>query len=421
MSETQSGLWKHSNFMKFWIGHTVSRFGSRITDDALPATAVLVLAAAPGQLGWLVAIESVPVLLVSLFAGVWVDRLRKRPLMIAADLGRALLLASVPAAALLHLLRIEQLFVVAALAGVLTVVFDVADQSFLPRLVSRERIAEGNSRLSVSGSVAEVTGPAIGGSLIQIITAPFTIAVDAISFVISAVSIASIRTEEPPPLPLAERGDVRSGIVAGLRLVLHNPVLRAMAASAGMRNFFGSFFAALYWPFAVRELGLAPAAVGALISVGGASGLVGALIAGPVTRRLGLGSAMVGTALLGALTALLVPLASGGPLAAAAYLFASQALGDACGEIYAINEVSLRQASVPDHLLGRANATTHFIAAGALPLGAITAGLLADQLGMRLMLLIAALGMVAAKLWIVFSPVRHLRNLPGQGDHVDVV
>lgn len=398
--------------MKLWVGHTVSKFGSRITDDALPATAVLVLAATPAQLGWLVALESAPMLLVGLFAGVWIDRLHRRPIMITTDLGRALLLGSIPAAAVLHLLHVEQLYVVAALAGALTVFFDVADQSLLPSLVQRENIVEGNSKLGVSGSLAEVGGPALGGTMIQLLTAPFTILVDAVSFLISALSIGLIRTQEPPPRPHGERQSAWHDAMEGVHLVFGTPILRAIAGHASMSSFFGSFFAALYWPYTVRELGLGPALVGILISVGGVGALVGALITGPITRRFGLGTAMVWSAVLGGISTLFVPLAGGAIIVAAAFLFAQQSLGDIFWEVYDINEISLRQGVVPDRLLGRANATMQFIAGGLLPVGALTAGVLADHIGMRSTLFVAAFGLLFASLWLIFSPVSRLREHP---------
>jgi MFS family permease len=407
-----AGLWRNPEFMKLWVGHTVSRFGSRITDDALPATAVFVLAATPAQLGWLVALESAPLLLVGLFAGVWVDRLHRRPIMIAADLGRALLLGSIPAAAALHMLHVEQLYIVAALAGALTVFFDVADQSFLPVLVRRENIAEGNSKLGMSGSIAEAAGPALGGSMIQLFSAPATILIDAVSFLISALSIGLIRTHEPTPVPHEERQSGWRDAKEGLRLVFSEPILRAMAGHAATSTFFGSFFAALYWPYAVRELGLGAALVGILISVGGVSALVGAILTGPITRRFGLGSAMVWSAVFAGLASLLIPLAGGALITAAAFLFAQQSLGDIFWEVYEINEISLRQGIVPDRLLGRANASMHFIAGGLLPIGALAAGALADHIGMKATLFIGGFGLLVASLWVIFSPIRELRKQP---------
>ncbi|MDQ6693959.1 MAG: MFS transporter [Chloroflexota bacterium] len=505
-------LWRHGDFVKLWVGHTVSRFGSRISDDALVATAVLVLAATPQQLGWLVAVGSAPVLLIGLFAGVLVDRTRRRPVMIATDFCRALLLASIPVAYAFGVLTITQLFVVAGLSGVLTVFFDVADQSYLPGLVERENIPEGNSKLGLSGAVAEVAGPALGGTMIQLLSAPVTILIDAASFLVSAVSVMLIRkpeikrggtegekrtgrrigqsaedasdslstvtsdegvrsrrraeenallllehgrshrepvglTQEPGALlgapaglarepggSIQERADltqeagdliVESGILDkekgnsafsslfdGLRLVFSNPLLRAMAGFSGTATFFGSFFSALYWPYAVRELGLGPALVGVLISVGGVSSLVGALLTGPVTRRFGLGRTMTVACVLGGIFELFIPLAGTAFIGAAAGLFVQQLFGDITWDLYGINAISLRQSLVPDESLGRANAAMNFIQGALLPVGAPIAGLIADHYGMRVAVLIAVLGTLASSLWIVLSPIRHLHAHP---------
>src|SRR5262249_23335746 len=193
------GLWSHHDFMRLWAGQTVSQLGSTVTREALPYTAILALGATPIQMGLLGAAGAAPLLLLGLLAGVWVDRLRRRPVMIAADLGRAVLLLSVPGAYLLGLLRIEQLYVVAALVGVLSVFFDVAYQAFLPSLVQREQIFEGNSKLGMSGSVAEIAGPPLGGTLVQLVGGPVTILLDALSFVFSARSLLRIRAPEPAP------------------------------------------------------------------------------------------------------------------------------------------------------------------------------------------------------------------------------
>src|SRR5215212_7981402 len=195
------GLWRHHDFMRLWAGQTVSQFGSTITREALPYTAILVLGASPWQMGLLGAAGAAPLLLLGLFAGVWVDRVRRRPLMIAADIGRALLLLSVPIAYLLGSMRIEQLYVVAALTGVLTVFFNVAYQSALPGLVRREHLLDGTSKLGLSESVAEIGGPPLGGALVQLISGPITLLLDALSFVFSAFMLRRIQAAEPPPRP----------------------------------------------------------------------------------------------------------------------------------------------------------------------------------------------------------------------------
>ena len=417
-----------------------------ITGNALPLTAVLNLNASPVQMGLLSAASSAPVLLVGLLAGVWVDRVRRRPILIAADLGRALLLASIPAAALLGLLRIEQLFVVAALVGILTVFFDVAYHSYLPGLVPREQIVEANSKLGMSDSLAEIAVPGLTGVLVQVISAPLTILLDAVSFLFSAFFLGLIRTSEPPPRvqPLREKSqsqkmkkefsssgfgahpsvrppfevhpdsESRQGmwrtVTAGLRVLWANPVLRAMAAGSSTRDFFGNFFGALYGLYVIRELGFGPAILGVLIASGGLGALVGAAMAGPVMRRFGLGPTLVGTMFLMGAFALLIPLAGSQQMAAFALLLAAQLIGDLFRAIYVINELSLRQTITPVGLLGRVNASTNFMVGGAGTIGLLAGGILGERLGLRPAVTVAALGTLLGVPWLLFSPLRRLRE-----------
>ncbi|MDQ3700921.1 MAG: MFS transporter, partial [Chloroflexota bacterium] len=316
----RAGLWRYADFVRLWAGQTISVFGSGITGSALPLTALIDLRATPVQMGLLTAAGSAPVLAAGLVAGVWVDRLRRRPLMITADLGRALLLGSIPLAALLGSLRLEHLFVVAPLVGVLTVLFDVAYQSFVPDLVDREGALEANSKLAVSASLAEVTTPGLTGVLVQLITAPVAILLDALSFVCSAACIGLIRAPERTPAAAEQRRHLGREIAEGLRVVARSPILRALAGQAATQTFFGSFIAVLYALYALRELQMGPVLLGLTIGVGGLSNLAGALLAEQVTRRFGGGPTILGTTLCSA-SALLIPLAGvagGGPLVATA-------------------------------------------------------------------------------------------------------
>ncbi|HUS15583.1 MAG TPA: MFS transporter [Chloroflexia bacterium] len=414
MQRARGGLWGRPDFVKLWIGQTISQLGSGIGGMAVSLTAVLVLGAAPAQMGILTAMGAVPVLLVGLPAGAWVDRLRRRPILIAADLGRAVLLAWVPLAWALGWLRIEQLYVVAALVGALTVVFDVADESFLPSLVPREDLVEGNSKLGVSSSVAEIGGPSLGGLLVQIMSAPLAVLFDTFSFVASAISLGAIRTVEPAPLPAAEEASLRREIGEGLRLVAGDRMLRALAGTSATFTFFGNFIGALYSLYVIRELGLSPAVLGISVGVGGIGALIGALLTGPVTRRLGLGPTLIGALTVAGLIQLLLPLIGGPPLQAGALLLAVQLLGDIAIAVFMINEISLRQALIPSALLGRANASIQFLVGGLGLFGALLAGVLAEApvLGIRGTLLLAVLGIIAASSWMFFSPVRALRATP---------
>jgi MFS family permease len=419
MRARRGGLWQHRDFMKLWLGQTVSQFGSHITGAALPFVAFLTLEATPLQLGILGALGSVPILLFGLFAGVWVDRLRRRPILIGADLGRALILGSIPLAALLGVLRIELLYVVAALVGILTVFFDVAYASILPSLVTRRELVEANSKLGSSSALAEIGGPSLAGFLVQWISAPFAILIDAVSFVLSAAGIILIRTAEPPPPPAAERRPVLRDMAEGLRLVLRQPILRGLAGHAATMTFFGNFIGVLYSIYCVQELGIPPAIVGVMIGLGGVGAFIGTLIVGPVTRRLGVGRSIIGAVLFGTLVNMMIPLVWGPPLLVAGILMMTQLVGDISWPVHSVNEQSLRQAIVPDRLLGRANASMQFLTGGIAPLGALLGGWLGEVIGMRPTLLIAFAGLLLGILWLIFSPIRHLRDPPA--DPVEAV
>lgn len=407
-----AGLWRNPDFARLWVAHTVSSLGTGITSQALPFTAILVLGASAGDMGLLAAASQLPFVFVTLFAGVWVDRLRRRPILIAADIGRAALLFTIPVAAVVGVLSLGQLFVVAMLVESLTLCFAVAYRSYLPALVQRERLVEANSKLSASGSVAEISGPALGGVLVQWLTAPFAILFDAASFLFSALFLGAIRTSEPPPRPAEERQGVRSEIVEGLQAVLRNPVLRALAACSGTFTFFGNFFHALYVLYAVRDHGMPPGIVGVLVGAGGIGALVGAFLVGPVTRRFGVGPTLMVSLTFSALVGSSILLVSGPLPLSIAVFFAAQLVGDVAIAIYLINDMSLRQAMSPDRLLGRVNASMAFLVGGLGPVGAVLGGVLGELIGARLALAIAVVAISLAPLWLFFSPARTLRELP---------
>jgi MFS family permease len=406
------GLWRHPDFLKLWAGQTISAFGSLVTTFALPVTAILLLNATPLQITLLSAAEYAPGLLISFFAGVWVDRLRRRPILIVADLGRAALLGSIPLAALLGVLHIEQLYLVALLVSVLSVLFDIAYRSYLPSLVRREELLEGNSKLQASASAAEVAGFGLGGVLVQALTAPGAILIDALSFLVSACSLAIIRRAEPAPAPSEEQPNAWREIGQGLRLLLDNPILRASAGASGTFNLFRNMVGVVIMLFFLRELNLPPLILGPLFALGGISALLGALLAERLTRRWGVGRTLLGGLLISGLTTLLVPLAGGPLLLVLAMLAASQLLGDGASTIYEIHQLSLMQAITPDRLQGRVNASVRFIEWAAMLLGLLVGGLLGQTLGLRPTLFVAVFGGLLSGLWLLFSPVWRLRDYP---------
>jgi MFS family permease len=406
------GLWRHPDFVRLWTGETISEFGSLIGRTALHFTAILVLDARPYQVALLLAADIGSGVLVGPVAGVWVDRLRRRPILIAADLGRAALLASIPVAYALDALRMEQLYLVACLTGAMTMTFEVAYRSYLPSLVGREELLEGNSKLTASSAAAEVGAFGAAGWLVQILTGPVAILLDAVSFLFSAFFVGAIRKQETEPPPAHEREGVMSEITEGLKVIMRHRTLRAIAGGEFLNHFSFAMFGAVFGLYVIRELDFQPGILGMIYAVGGASSLIGALVAGRVASRFGIGPAMVyGLAIMG-VAMLAVPLARDATLLAAALLLAQQLFGDGAFTVYSVNEMTLRQTITPDRLLGRVNAGMETGPHAVMLVGALAGGLLGELIGLRATLVIAACVMLLAALWLAASPVRALRSVP---------
>lgn len=401
--------------MKLWTGQTVSELGSVVTRTALPIAAVLTLHAGAMQVGILVASASIAVLVVGLVAGALVDRLPRRPFMVAADTARAVLLASIPIAAFAGVLRIEQLYAVAFLEAGLGTFFDVAYRSYLPAVLPPERLHEGNTRIGMTSAIAELGGPGIAGALVQLITAPMAMLVDAASYVFSAISIGLIRAPERRPASTERREGLRREIASGLAVVARQPLLRAMALASVASALFGNFFASLYTLYALDELGLSPLFLGIVISAGGVGSLAATGFVGPLTRRFGLGPTLVwcrvGAALLSPLTAL----AGGPPLLAASFLFVPQLFGDGLQSVSLIDAMTTRQLVAPPAMLGRVNGTMHVLLEGIAPIGAIAGAAIAEAFGIRLAVWISVIGSSAGVAFLVFSPLRTLRAVEPAG------
>jgi MFS family permease len=408
----RTSLWHNRDYLKFWTGQTISVFGSAITGLALPLTAVSILKATAGQMGILTALATLPFLLVGLFAGVLVDRTRRRPLLLGADVARALLVGSIPLAMALGFLRIELLYVIEFLAGVATVFFDISYQSFLPSLVGREHLVEGNSKMEISSSAAAIAGPGLAGVLINLLTAPFAMVLDAISFLISAATLAWIHAPEPKPAAPAQRPGVWREIVEGLRVVFDNTLLWHIAGCTGTSNLFSSMTNAVFILYLVRQLGLTPETLGLIFAAGAPGFLLGALIAQRWSDRLGVGPAIITSSLLCALAALLVPFARGPqPVLVAILMLAGFLMG--LGQVvYNVTQVSLRQAITPGRLLGRMNASMRFLVWGTMPIGALIGGALGQTIGIYPTIVVSAAGGLLAVLWVLFSPLRGLKQQP---------
>jgi len=401
-------LWHHADFMKLWVGQTTSFFGSALTRLALPLIAAFTLNATPVDMGLLAAVGTAPSLLVGLFAGVCVDRWRRRSLLIVGDVGRALLLVTIPAAAFLGRLSMVQLYVVSFLGGILALLFDVASRSYLPTVIDRRQLVEGNSKLELSGSITAVAGPSLAGLIIQAITAPVAIVLDAVSYLISALCVFLIkRREEAPQIP---RAPMLTQVQEGLAVVLRLPLLRAFAGCLATSNFSANAFFALYILFGTRVLGLNAAALGLVYGLGASGALVAAMVAPWVTAHLGVGRAIIVGAFLGSLEVLPVVFAT--PRTAVALLLVSSLLGNFGWVLYNVNATSIRQAITPMALQGRMNATLSFLVSGMLPLGALAGGALGEVLGLRATITLAAVGSLLSVLWVLFSPVRGLARIP---------
>lgn len=400
------------DFRRLWIAQTVSNAGSGVSSVAIPLTAALILAATPGDMGLLGAASTAPALLLSLFVGVWVDRLPRRPLLIEADLGRALLLAVIPLTAALGVLRLEILEVVAFLAGTLTVLFDIAMTSYVPVLVSREELMRANAQLQFGGSAMRVASPGVAGWLVQVIGAPFAITADAVSFLASAAMLGRIVAPERTAYVHGDRRSIWREIGEGLRVVWEDTILRPMVVSTAIGSFGGGIMGAVYVLYVTRELGITPTTFGLILASGGLASVLGAGLAGTLGRRAGPGVALTLGQLLVALGAAVVPLTGLRPDLALALLVLGQVLFSGGLTIFSINQISLRQAITPPGLLGRVNATRRTSVFGIIPIGALLGGFLGTALGLWATLVVSVTFQVLCFLVVAMSPLRAARVEP---------
>ena len=406
-------LWRHADFLKLWAAQSVSSFGARITREGLPFAAVMSLGATPAQVGLLAALSRGPAILVGLFGGGFVDRTRRRPILIGADIGRALVLATIPLAAWTHLLSINQLYVVAALVGALSVLFDIADHAYLPSLIAREDLVEGNAKLATTESIAEIGGPSLYGILFQVFTAPIAIAVNAGTYLFSAAALATITSDEPAPDP-HDADDGPSHFITdfriGLAAALADPVVRTLLLVASLSALFGSFYSALYTLYAMRNLHLTATMLGASVAFGGVAALFGASLSRLLIRRIGIGPAYVFTGMIASIGSLFIPVAFGAPLIGMLFLMAAQFFGDSFGTVTEIAGRSLRQSLVAPHMMGRVGGV-FAVAPGVTGIvGALVGGVLGGLIGARETLYIASAGIIASSLIGLFSPLLRLRD-----------
>jgi MFS family permease len=406
------GLWSHPDFVKLWAGQSISELGSQVSQLAIPWLAAVGLHASPIEFSLLGVLGFLPFILFALPAGVWVDRLRRRQILIVGDSARAVLLTLIPILWAFGVLRIWHLLVLQFVIGVFTVFFDVAYQSYLPALIEREHLVDGNSKLQLTVSVAQVGGPSMTGGLIAAVTAPYAIVVDAASFVISTVFMLRMKHRENLPRQDADvpRAKMWPQVKEGLAWVLGNRQLRAIAGCTGTSNFFGQVVFAIFILYAVRVLHLSSVELGVIFAVGSVGSIFGALLANRLRKRLGVGPAIVAYAVVFSCAGIAFPLAPRSfPIPV---LMVGLVLFGFASVAYNITQVSLRQAITPERLQGRMNAAMRWIVWGTIPLGTIVGGAIGQTVGLRAAMWVGAIGSIPVFLWVLLSPVRSIRTMP---------
>jgi predicted MFS family arabinose efflux permease len=399
------------DFRALLAAFAVSSIGTKVAREAVPLTAVLVLGAGPGALSLLGVAATLPVLLLGLFAGVWVDRWRRRPLMIAADLLRFVAVLSVPIAAWCGLLTLAQLLLVVTSVAALSLLFTAADAAYLPSLVETDRLAKANAARETIDATAEIVGPPSGGLLVQLLSAPAALLVDALSYLLSALFLLRVKHLEPPAPPPASRGHVLREIAEGLSALWRDPVLKPLLLARVIRTFFGGLVGPFYVLYVVRHLGVSPAMMGILIACGGGAALVGAALVPWLNARLPAGPGLIGAFAIKTVGLAMLPLAGLVPALMLPLLVLQQLLQDSVTSYFAVNERTLRQKRVPQTQLGRVAATIAVVNDGPVPLGALLAGLLVQVVSLETVLWIGVAGYALSPLVALLSPVRALRRV----------
>ena len=403
-------LWRHVDFLKLWTGQSLSQFGTAVTQLALPTAAILLLHAGAFEVGVLGALEFLAFPTLGLFAGVWADRLHRRPIMIVCDAARMVALGSVPLAWFLGGLTIWQLYAVATITGIATVFFDVAYQSYLPALIERQDLLEGNSKLEVTRSLAQVAGPGLAGVLIQLFQAANAIIADSLSYLISVVTLIWIRRPEPEPGGGAPRGSFFGEMWEGVQVVFGHRMIRLLAGCTATSNLGSNMAFAVLLLWLYRQVLLSPGQVGLIFTIGACGGVLGALVAFPAARRLGMGPTLALSIFLGSVPTFFFPLAGASPYALP-LLAVLSFITFFTGPVYNINQVSYRQAAIPIRLQGRLNATVRTVIWGTIPIGTFVGGVMGAHLGLVPTIYIGSAVSALALVWILAGPIK-LRGQP---------
>jgi predicted MFS family arabinose efflux permease len=405
-----TGLWLNADFRRFWIADTISTFGTLVTRVALPFTAILALDASAFEVALIGIAEMVPALLVGLPVGAWVDRLHRRPILIAADIGRALVLVTIPIAAVFDALTLWQIYVVSLLTSVMSMFFEVAYLSYLPSLVKKDDLLDANSKIAGSQSVVEFSAFGASGWLVQLFSGPGAILIDSISFIFSALFLRRIKEPEQP-VEHEETLSMRESVGEGLRFVARNAILRSVAVSSFCFYFGTRMFGVVISLYALNELDFNPGVLGIIFGIGGIASFVGAASVGRVNARFGVGPSMGAGLLMYAAGMVLLPLSPEASLAAGLILVTQQ-FGDGFAMVYIINEVSLRQAIANPQVIGRVNGLMRVIETSAMLSGVILGGLIGEFVGLRETLATGAMILVVGAILLLLSPVRGVRHTP---------
>jgi len=408
-----SPLWRQPGFTKLWAGQSVSLLGSSVTTLALPLTAIYTLHADAAQIGVMKTLQWLPWILVSLWAGVWSDRHRRRPAMVAADLGQALVLSTIVALGVAHLLSLPVMFAAVFCLGTLTVFFTLGYSAYVPFIAGRDLLVPANSRLQASASFAAIAGPSLGALLVEVLTAPVALVADMASWLVSAASLLWIRKPEPAPDRPPGRTSVRAEIWAGLSMVFSNPLLRALMGTSGFFNLFIQWMNTLFFLFMVRDLGLHAATIGLMVSCQSTGALAGSFLSSPASRRFGIGRAFMAAVACECLVMIVAPLAPAGHHLLAAVAIGAMLFVNGLGStVSGIIGTSVRQAVTPQGLIGRMTAAFQFVGYGVLALGALLGGLVGQALGLRQGLLIGAIGIQGTIIWMALSALPRVREPP---------
>ena len=418
MSETKkSSHLRNKNFLALWGGQTVSEVGSQLSGLALPVFAVTMLNVNEAQMGFLNASSTASFLLVGLIAGAWVDRWVKRRVMIWADIIRLIAVLSLPILYFANAIQIWHLFVAAGVVGLATVFFDVAYQSFVPIVVPKEQIASANSSLETTNQLSGIAGPAIVGSLLTVFKAPALLIADALSFLVSAISLSAIRDREVPK-PKAERNKLRHEIAAGLKFVWGNKIIRAVSFTTSTSNLFSTAQFTLIPLVLLRDQNISPAVYGVIASISAVGGLLGAVTAARFSKWIGEGQVIAVSAVVMGFTAFAPAIAaSSNQMTAIVVYAAGQFVGSFTVLTYNITQVSARQRLCPEHLLGRMNASIRFFVWGVMPIGALLAGAAATVFGIATVMWVCAVGVFLSAGFVVFSPLSRMKRLPDAEDN----